>query len=640
MSVESFDESMRSYLLALWRAPLWIHFSIAIGSVFGIVASRFLGASPAFDLQPYMVFTIAVGVSAFCGGLWPGVAAAALSLCISTYSVSRAQNVIATGNLVADIVVAAAVWLFLSIVCDIMRREALAYEGELATRIRSQSQAAAIVEAIQDPFAVLDGDWQFVYVNDAYVELYGLSAQELKTKTIWDVVQDPDGPIVAALQAAKASGRPASFEAFRGGHWFQVRVQPHQNGMMIYGQNADARKKLEEQREALLVMEREARRLAEDTVRLKDDFLFAVSHELRTPLTAILGWTEMLSFDSDPQLATRGLQAIDRSAKAQAVMVEQLLDVAHLATGAMQTAGEYYDIAEAIEVAVNEVRRLFVDRGSELTTNLAAEAAIAHGDMDQTAKALLAVLDNAFRYSPPGSTIKVSLSLDGASAVIGISDSGQGIAPDIIPYLFDRFRRDEVAMRRKYHGLGLGLAIAHGIIDTQGGFITISSEGEGRGTTVQIILPLSALAQEKGGVSMASASPLASLRHLRILLVDDDPSTLEILTHLLTSFDAKVQVADCGRRALDLLGDHEFDVLVSDLGMPDMTGLELMEVVRSTETLKPIRALALSAYSHAEVQRLCREAGFDAFATKPIERAKLLHKISNLVGTLSGAPSD
>jgi len=395
--------------------------------------------------------------------------------------------------------------------------------------------------------------------------------------------------------------------------------------------NYDGLRTVDRQNSALLEFERDARQRAEEAVRTKDDFLLTISHELRTPLTTILGWLEITQADPSSATYERAREAIERSARTQEKLVGQLLDLASFSSGRLTLSTEIFDLNEAAAVSIRNLESDRAARNHELQLAPWPGPLLVRGDQDQIVKAIQAILENAFLYTPSSGRIKFRTIASGSSAILEVEDSGIGIEQEHLPDLFDRFRRNERTVTRRYTGLGLGLTIARAIVDLHGGVIEAASAGTDMGSTFRVRLPLSAVADGDMGKKATEPSPFETLRGRRILIVDDDSGTRDVLAHFLESVGASVLVASSGKTALELSLSVDVDVIVSDIGMPEVSGLELIERLRQEPRTARLRALALSAYTDAGVEGLCKAAGFDDFANKPIRRADLMAKIAVLL---------
>jgi diguanylate cyclase len=396
------------------------------------------------------------------------------------------------------------------------------------------------------------------------------------------------------------------------------------------------------ERQQLLERERIARDQAERLSALKDEFLATLSHELRTPLNAILGWAGMLQRGvKDDATVRRGLETIERNARAQGQLIDDLLDMSRIISGTVRLDVQPADPARIIEAALGTVHpaaaakmiALRADLGRE-TGALPLEVSADPGRLQQVLWNLLA---NAVKFTPPGGSVQVLLGRDGFEAVIRVIDSGIGIAPDFLPYVFDRFRQQDASISRQHGGLGLGLSIAKQLVELHGGTIAVDSAGPHTGTTFTVRLPLArqpVAVLPAAGMRPAgpgAASDLADLSGVRVLVIDDAPDTLDVLEQILTYSGAATMTAPGAGAALALL-EHELpDVIVSDVGMPEVDGFELMRRIRRRAATATIPAIALTAFTRQDDRAKALQAGFTDYLAKPVEPAALAAAIRRAV---------
>jgi PAS domain S-box-containing protein len=402
------------------------------------------------------------------------------------------------------------------------------------------------------------------------------------------------------------------------------------------------RTRAEQERAELLAREQEARKQAEEANRLKDEFLATVSHELRTPLTAIVGWSHMIrSGLLDQADSERAIESIERNAHAQTKLIEDLLDISRIITGKLRLNVREVDLTLVIEAAIDAVRPAAAAKLLELQTFFDPEASLVSADPDRMRQVVWNLLTNAIKFTPQRGRVAVQLERVDSHAQLTFCDSGEGISPEFLPFVFDRFRQADGSDTRAHGGLGLGLAIVRNLIELHGGTITADSRGLGRGATFTVKLPLArAHSKERSNSeqSQPSAAPSASfgrlprLNGLRLLLVEDDLDAQEIFAMALKQCGAEVTAVASAAKALDALRESKIDILVSDIQMPEMNGYELMGRVRTLEGLRNIPAIALTAYTRAEDRTRSLLAGFQAHLSKPIEPAELVAVVASLAG--------
>jgi signal transduction histidine kinase/ActR/RegA family two-component response regulator len=397
------------------------------------------------------------------------------------------------------------------------------------------------------------------------------------------------------------------------------------------------------ERQQLLERERAARDQAERLSAMKDEFLATLSHELRTPLNAILGWAGMLQRGT-PDAATlqRALQTIERNARAQGQLIDDLLDMSRIVAGTVRLDVQPIGLARVVEAALGTVHPAAAAKSIALRVDLADGRLEVRADPGRLQQVLWNLLANAVKFTPAGGSVEVRLQRDGSDALVQVIDSGIGITPDFLPHVFDRFRQQDASTTRQHGGLGLGLSIARQLVELHGGTIAVASPGRGAGTTFSVRLPLlrpqadAAAAVPIPAAVVAMPEPeLASLVGVHVLLVDDAPDTLEVLDQILRHGGATVTTAPGAEAALALLARMAQsgalpDVLVSDIGMPGMDGHALIRSVRRLHPDMP--AIALSAFTRKEDVDKALQAGFDEYLPKPVEAATLAAHIAQLAG--------
>jgi NO-binding membrane sensor protein with MHYT domain/CheY-like chemotaxis protein/nitrogen-specific signal transduction histidine kinase len=397
------------------------------------------------------------------------------------------------------------------------------------------------------------------------------------------------------------------------------------------------------EREQVLARERAARDQAEHLSAMKDEFLATLSHELRTPLGAILGWAGMLQRGvKDEATLRRGLDAIERNARAQGQLIDDLLDMSRIVSGTLRLDVQRLDPLTVVEAALGTVQPALLAKQIALHTDLAGWQGELrgdiHGDPGRLQQVLWNLLSNAVKFTPQGGSVQVLLAREGQEVVIRMRDSGIGIAPAFLPYVFDRFRQQDASITRHHGGLGLGLAIARQLVELHGGTIAVDSEGESTGaragTTFTLRLPLAApaAASDTAPPAAGRVQALADLSGLKVLLVDDAPDTLEVLEQILVQAGATVMAAASADVALALLAHALPDVIVSDIGMPATDGFELMRRIRQRPSGAgaAIPAIALTALTRKEDRDRALQAGFTDYLAKPVEAAALVACIAAL----------
>lgn len=403
------------------------------------------------------------------------------------------------------------------------------------------------------------------------------------------------------------------------------------------------RRRVEEERAQLLAREQEARQAAESANRLKDDFLTTVSHELRTPLTAIVGWTEMLRDGAlDPAAAERALLTIERNAKAQVNLVNDLLDASRIVTGKLQIEIRPVELITIVEAAVDTLRPAVEAKDLRLQMVLQPWVGPFSGDHSRLQQIISNLISNAIKFTPPGGMIEVRLERRGDQAAITVSDTGQGIRPEFLPHVFDRFRQADGSTTRTHGGLGLGLAIVKHLVEMHGGTIQADSRGAGHGASFVVTLPLAQIQRRPvaDGQAVVSNPRSSILSGVRVLVVDDEADAREVLAAMLQRCSADVRVAASVAEGLAIIPQWRPDVLVSDIGMPGEDGYMLIRKLRSLPLAQggQIPALALTAHAGAQDRQLALASGYQNHLAKPIKGPDLSAAVVSLVGRIEEDP--
>ncbi|BAU10270.1 multi-sensor signal transduction histidine kinase [Leptolyngbya sp. NIES-3755] len=377
------------------------------------------------------------------------------------------------------------------------------------------------------------------------------------------------------------------------------------------------------------------------TNRLKDEFLAALSHELRTPLNPILGWTTMMQAQRlTPAKTAEVLGTIERNVRQQLRLVDDLLEVSQVIQGKLKLELRPIDLALTLQSAIDTVQ--FAAEAKSITLKLQGLPALnLIADRDRLQQVFWNLLSNAIKFTPGGGQVSVELSAANHYTQVQISDTGIGIAPEFLPYVFDRFRQADGSSTRKYGGLGLGLSIVQQLVELHGGKVTVESPGLKQGTTFTVTLPIREawinqaptvdLNRSETGSFTAFPEASTALTGVRILAVDDDPDNLDLLSFLLQQDGATVTAISSPRSAIGLIANQPFDLIISDIGMPELDGYELMQQIRALPQAQQIPALALTAFVYPEDQEKAIKAGFQAYITKPVNPIELLETVTQLV---------
>lgn len=398
--------------------------------------------------------------------------------------------------------------------------------------------------------------------------------------------------------------------------------------------NINERKQIEIERERLLERERRVREEAETANRIKDEFLAVLSHELRSPLNPILGWVQLLQRGKyDEQTTQRALKVIERNAKLQTQLIEDLLDVSRILRGKMVLNVDSVDLVSVIEGALETVRLAAEAKEIKIHKILAADLGRISGDSARLQQVVWNLLSNAVKFTPHGGRIEIRLTKVVNEAWIQVKDTGKGINPKFLPYVFEYFRQEDGKTTRKFGGLGLGLAIVRYLVELHGGTVRVESPGEGLGAMFEVRLPLvTSIVRDNQEKEILVET--TNLKQLRILVVDDEADMRELAIAILKQHDAEVQVAASAVEALMILDQFKPDLLISDIGMPELDGYGLMQQVRQLpeERGGNIPAIALTAHAGESDRKQALQAGFQSHIAKPIEPSKLVKTISLVVG--------
>ena len=507
--------------------------------------------------------------------------------------------------------------------------------AEQADRLRlSEEKLHLLVDSVPDyAICMLSPHGVVTTWNPGGERLFGYSPDEIigRSFSVFYLAADCDeGAPAAELMAAESEGRLESegLRLRRGSHAFEAHVvltpirddARELRGFSLVVRDVSERKRLED----------DLRRRADDLAvahRAKEDFLATLSHELRTPLNAMLGWTRLLRIGKlDAEGTARALETIERNARLQEQLIADILDVSRIVTGKLRLELRPTDLAPLVENTL-ETLRPSADAKS-ITVNAALHAAgTVLGDADRLEQVVWNLVVNGIKFTPIGGEISVSLEHQGGSAVLTVSDTGEGISADVLPYVFDRFRQGDASVTRPHGGLGLGLSMVRHIVELHGGKSSVISEGRGKGATFVVQLPLRAVRAPR------DAAPAADhlLDGLRVLVVDDEPDARDVVVKALDQCGASTVSAGSAGEAWRLLSEFHPDVLVSDIRMPGEDGYALIRRIRSQSgASQGLPAVALTGLAHPEDRRRALTAGYQSFVPKPVEVSELAEVIRRI----------
>ena len=404
-----------------------------------------------------------------------------------------------------------------------------------------------------------------------------------------------------------------------------------------------ARKSAEDEKAASLLRERDARKHAEEADRLKDEFLATLSHELRTPLTSILGWASMIrNGEVEGSNAARAIETIERNARSQARLIDDLLDVSRIITGNLRLDLIPLNLAPIVDAALDALRPTADAKGINLQKRFAPGQCLVKGDANRLRQVIWNLLSNAIKFTQRGGSVDINLNCVESTARLTISDTGDGISAEFLPYVFDRFRQAEGSISRKQGGLGLGLAVARHLVELHGGIIIAESEGLEKGSVFSVDLPLAqerrdpARAEERRREVDRRRSRTGSVRldGVHVLLVEDDDDSRKLLGMMLKRYGARVTVSKSAAEALSVFESELPDVMISDIGMPDQDGYELIRKLRALPPEKGggTPAIALTGYASRKDRERALGSGYQQHMAKPIEQADITAAVAALVG--------
>ncbi|HET9577466.1 MAG TPA: PAS domain S-box protein [Usitatibacter sp.] len=528
----------------------------------------------------------------------------------------------------------------ISVIEDITERKA----AEEALR-QSNEFNRSLIESSGDCFKILALDGTLLWMSETGRALLCLEDVNRVIGKPWiSLWEGEDRTAAFTAVAAAASGATGKFVGHyavgRESRWWDVAVTPIRGSdgrperLLAVSRDITERIISEEERKVLLESERAARAAAERANHTKDEFLATLSHELRTPLGAILGWTHVLrSGRASAADSARGLEAIERNARIQTQLIEDLLDMSRIMAGKMRLEMQPLDPAAFVEAALETARPSADAKGIRLEKVLEPGVGLVRGDASRLQQVVWNLLSNAVKFTPGGGVVRVEMRRVDSVLEIRVTDSGVGIDRAFLPQMFERFRQADGSLARRHGGLGLGLSIVKHVVDMHGGAIDADSAGPGKGACFTVRLPLapSPTRRHDGASSLGSDAGASDLRGLRILVVDDDDDGRDLVHRLLTECGAVVQVADCGARALDILGQGDIELVVSDIGMPEMDGYELLRRARPLLDGRDVPVVALTAFARPEDRIRALRAGFAAHVAKPVEPAVLLSSVASLL---------
>lgn len=508
-------------------------------------------------------------------------------------------------------------------------------EEKYRTLFNSIDEGFCIIEMLFDengePF-----DYLFLDTNPMFEIATGL--KNATGRTALELVPNLEKHWFENYGKVAVTGEPIRFidGSAAMGRWFDVyatRIGDEKSRRLaLIFTNITERKLIEIEREEILKREIAARRTAEEANRAKDDFLSVLSHELRTPLNAILGWTRILNMDSlNIERRLKAVETIERNARLQKNLIEDLLDVSRIISGKMRIENAETDFVAIVRSALETVRPFAETKNIQIEFLSEIESRNIVGDYTRLQQIVVNLANNAVKFTNQGGNVKLFLTVEENKLSLKVSDTGIGIAPEFLPFVFDRFRQADSTIIRNHSGLGLGLTIVRHLTELHGGRIYAESDGVNKGTTFTLELPLNKSEIKESKIISTISENIETDHFLQgktILLVDDDCDSLEPIQLLLESRGATTVCINSAREALLKIGETRFDLLISDIGMPEIDGFSLMKTIRKMENIEYFPAIALTAYAGAEDRRKSLSAGFQNHLAKPVDFEVLLKTVS------------
>jgi PAS domain S-box-containing protein len=515
----------------------------------------------------------------------------------------------------------------------------------------SHNVLRAVIEGTPDAIFVKDIEGRYIMVNSTAARFLGKSAEEIIGKSDTELyLPETARQFIEDDRKVLATGATQTFEGVAHGpdvtQMYLVTKAAYRDqqgrviGLIGISHDITERKRAEEQRLAF-VREQQARKNAEESNLIKDEFLTTLSHELRTPLTSILGWTQLLNTGQlDEELRSRALEVMERNARAQRQLIDDLLDISRIITGKIRLDARPVHLAPIIEAALDSVRPIAAMKQIQLRLEMDARVVEVLCDPTRLQQVIWNLLANAMKFTPEEGSVTVRLERLKETARITVMDTGQGISPEFLPFVFDRFRQADSSTTREYGGLGLGLALVQYLVELHNGTVKVESPGEGLGATFTVNLPL--IAERKPADAENQPAPLKTtaaniieeIEGLRVLVVDDDVDSCEMVGLALRKCRVEVKLATSAVEALEVLEGWLPDLLISDIGMPNEDGYSLLQKIRALprERGGQIPAVALTAYATDVDRERSLAAGFQLHVVKPVELKELAEAVASLAG--------
>ena len=514
-----------------------------------------------------------------------------------------------------------------------------------AERLRaSRDYAEAIVETVRQPLIVLDEELRVKTANRSFYQMFQLSPAQTERQPFFELGNGQWNIPHLRQLLEEILLENNQFQDFEVEHEFEnigsktlllnarELVLPEESRSILLAiEDITQRQQLEAERTQLLV-EQVARTEAEAANASKDQFISILSHELRTPINSISGWSQILRQSNlDQETTTRGLETIERNAKLQSQLIEDLLDISRIIRGELRLEFRPFSLTSLIEAALETVRPAAEQKEIQLESSLACPARVS-GDPTRIQQVIWNLLTNAIKFTPEGGRVEIHLTCDPDHAQIQTIDTGQGISPDFLPHIFERFRQSNSASTRKHGGLGLGLAIVRELVELHRGTVTAQSAGVGQGTTFTVRLPLTTTPLETNQNPEASQSA-SDFTDIKILVVEDNDDARGLLSLWLEEENANVTAVASAQAALEALNQSLPDLIISDVSMPEVDGYTLIRQIRALPLDRggQIPAIALTGHAGQSDRQRAMTAGFQRHIAKPVKLNELTEAIASLI---------
>jgi PAS domain S-box-containing protein len=540
-----------------------------------------------------------------------------------------------------------------------LQRRRAALEQEIAGRLRAESsmQSAtkelmrsermnrSILDNSGDCIQILDPDGRLLSVNRAGARLMDVGDMDRLNLRPWADVWSQSADLARAALADAVNVGEGRFQAYSATEdattrWWDVLVTPIRDeggtviALLSISRDITEQRHADEERNQLLESERQARSDAEHAIQMKDEFLATLSHELRTPLNSIVGWVGVLKQDQSRETLRKAIDVIDRNSRRQAQMIDELLDVSRIVSGTLSLDVQPVNLATLVDEVIVSSRAASDAKGVHLTTAYEGNPDV-NGDRARLQQIVWNLVSNAIKFTGRDGIVKVALHIVDDNAQLEVIDDGQGIAPELLPRIFERFLQGDSSSTRRHGGLGLGLAIAKNLAEMHGGSVSASSPGPGRGAVFTVTLPLSRSARAQATEEIEPREHSKALLHdVLVMVVDDEADARDLVQRLLEDAGARVSACDTAQAALQTMQDGLVpDVIVSDVAMPDQDGYDFMKRVRQMQApMSSVPAAALTALARVADRRRALLAGFQTHLTKPVDPTELVATVASLAG--------